>query len=245
MPKLADPPVRARPAPPRRDPPPRAPAPVDAPVAASGGERSGERRVLLENVSWETFRALRDEPANDHIRMTYDRGRLELLMTVSSSHAELSRLIEFLIEQFCLAQDRDWRSLGDFTVEGEAVARSLEGDESFYIASVEAIRGKTVIDFAAGDPVPDLSVEVVVSNPLLDKPAVYAALGVSELWTWRNDALTVRALNDAGVYENRDDSPSLPGFPFAAAADLLRRRADLTKPDLRRAFLAALATADS
>ncbi|NNJ27373.1 Uma2 family endonuclease [Alienimonas chondri] len=238
MPAVADPPVHQRPGSPQVPSPPLSLDSVADPAAEP--RPMLEQRVLLEGVSWETFRALRDEPANDHIRMTYDRGRLELLMTVSSSHGEVSSLLGFLIEQFLSETDRDWRGLGDFTVEGEDVARSLEGDESYYIANVEAIRGKTRIDFDAGDPVPDLSVEVVVSNPMLDKPAVYAALGVRELWTWRNDAVTVRTLSPEGAYEESEDSPSLPGFPFAATVDLLRRRAELTKPELRRAFLAAL-----
>ena len=212
---------------------------IEPPASAA---RSPEVRVALENVPVETFRALRDDPRNDRLRMTYAprQGRLlELLVTISAPHAEVSRLIGHLVLQFCLARGVDVRDTGDLTVSGEG-AGSLEGDESFYVRSYEAVRGKERLDFDAGDPVPDVAVEVVVSNPLADKPALYADLGVGELWVWRDGDLAAGVLNDRGVYVPAADSPNLPGFPFALAADLLRRRADLGTAGVLRAFAAAL-----
>ena len=211
-------------------------APPDAPPGP------GELRVALRNVPPAAFRALRDDPRNDRVRMTYAprQGRLlELLVGRSMPRAELGRLIGSLVGQFCLARDIDSRGTGDMTVSGEG-AGSLEGDESFYVRSYEAVRGKEVLDFDAGDPVPDLAVEVVVSNPLADKPAVYADLGVGELWVWRGGELAPSALA-GGAYAPVGESPNLPGFPFGVAADLLRRRAELGRTGVLRAFAAAAA----
>ena len=35
------------------------------------------------------------------------------------------------------------------------------------------------------DGVPDIAIEVVVTSGLVDKMAVYAGLGVPEVWLWR------------------------------------------------------------
>jgi hypothetical protein len=33
-----------------------------------------DSRILLRNVPWSVYVTLVEEPANDHVRMTYDRG---------------------------------------------------------------------------------------------------------------------------------------------------------------------------
>jgi hypothetical protein len=58
--------------------PPARPVPVPAPAP--------ENRVLLHDVSWESYVAIGDAlPDRPAIRMTYDRGRLEI-MTTSTLH---------------------------------------------------------------------------------------------------------------------------------------------------------------
>ena len=206
-----------------------------------GSRPSGELRLALRNVPPAAFRELRDDPRNDAVRMTYAprQGRLlELSSGRSAPPAESTRLIDSLIAQFCPARSIDCRGFGGVTLMRDGVG-SLEGGASLYVRSYDAVRGKEELDFDAGDPVPDLAVEVVVSNPLADKPAVYADLGVGELWVWRDGDLAPSVLTGDG-YEPADDSPNLPGFPFALAADLLRRRAELGRTGVLRAFAAGL-----
>ena len=212
------------------------------PAAGGWSTHGGEVRFALRHVPPAAFAELREDPRNDHVRMTYARNQgdlLEFLVTISFPHAEVAGLIAGLVDQFCLARDIDHRNSGDMTVSGEG-AGSLEGDVSFYIRSYEAVRGKETVDFDAGDPVPDVGVEVVVSNPLANKPALYADLGVGELWVWRDAELTISVLTDDGEYAPAGDSPNLPGFPFALAADVLRRRAELGRTGVLRAFAAGL-----
>lgn len=42
--------------------------------------QSGQRFRLC-GISWETYVALRDVPENQHVRMTFDRGDLEMRCT--------------------------------------------------------------------------------------------------------------------------------------------------------------------
>ncbi|HVA47526.1 MAG TPA: hypothetical protein VNH11_14240 [Pirellulales bacterium] len=40
---------------------------------------ASERRFILHGVPWDTYVALGDIEANGHVRMTYDRGTLEMM----------------------------------------------------------------------------------------------------------------------------------------------------------------------
>ena len=52
-----------------------------------------EMRMVLENVSWETFVALSEEREGSVPRMTYDNGVLEL-MSPKRKHENMGRNIE-------------------------------------------------------------------------------------------------------------------------------------------------------
>lgn len=68
---------------------------MNIPIASS---LAAESRVVLGNISWQQYHAigevLRDRP---RLRLTYDRGRLEI-MTTSSEHERIKRILGRLIE---------------------------------------------------------------------------------------------------------------------------------------------------
>ena len=73
---------------------------------------------------------------------------------------------------------------------------------------------------------PDLAIEVVWASGGLDKLAIYAPLGVREVWTWKAGRLAVHVLR-GGAYVTSTRSEVLPGIDL----DLLVRfvdRADQT-----------------
>ena len=240
MTALAEPPPRL--APPRAT-PPEAAAP--APPAPRSPARPApvpwvESRVLLHGVPWELYERLRGLPENRHARMTYDRGELEIEVPTGVPHENVLCLLKLFIGEYATERRIRFRPTGSATWVRPDLPRGLEGDATYYIGNFEAVRGKDQPDLAVGDPPPDLAVEVIFSSPLLDKAAVYAALGVAELWTWRDGAVTVRVLGGAGDYRPAGDSVSLPGFPFAFAADLIERRAEADAGALLREFRAGL-----
>ena len=199
-----------------------------------------ETRILLHGVPWELYERLRDLPENRHVRLTYDRGDLEIEVPTGVPHENVLWLLGAIIGEFAEMRDVEFRPTGSASWDRPDLPRGLRGDATFYIQHFDAVRGKDQPDLAAGDPPPDLAVEVVFSSPLLNKAAIYAALGVPELWTWRDGAITVRVLNEAGEYEPAADSRALPGFPFALAAGLLERRAEAGQNELLREFRAGL-----
>ena len=58
---------------------------VAAPLYPHEEVRAGEARIVLNDVPWSTYLVLRDSVRDAHTRMTYLRGRLEI-MSPSREH---------------------------------------------------------------------------------------------------------------------------------------------------------------
>ncbi len=65
----------------------------------------------------------------------------------------------------------------------------------------------------AGYPNPDLAIEVDISPSLVDRPAIYAALGIPEIWRFDGEAIRIERLTDAGLYARVDRSGWLDVAP--------------------------------
>jgi len=53
----------------------------------------------------------------------------------------------------------------------------------------------------AAYPNPDLAIEVDISAPQADRAAIYAAMGVAEVWTFDGQTLTIERLDEHGRYQ--------------------------------------------
>ena len=208
-------------APPRRG--PAAPARrIEHPDLAPG------ERAVLEGVTWDDYVRLSDESDRTGAKYTFDgpAGLLEIEMSQGRPHETLSRLLLFLIVAYAREREIELSPSGSVTVRREDVARGAEPDESFYIthADFRPPPRANLLDLEAGEPPPDLVVEIDVTSPGVSKLPIYAALGIPEVWVWSDDVITCRRRTPKGRYERRDDSVELPGFPFASAAAILAPR---------------------
>ena len=221
--------------------------PIDRPLPQPRPQPTVEGRFVLGGVNWQAYRGMRDDPRNDRFKFTYDgpTGRLEVEMPNGFTHESVSRMLSYFIMAFRQAGGPKFRASGAVTLDREDLDRGLECDESFYISNVaEAPPIDTnLIDLTAGQPPPDLAVEVDVTSPGVDKLPIYAALGVPEVWVWDADdeTLTARRLNQAGEYEVVAGSVELPGFPLALAAESIAGRGDRDDGELQAAFADRLA----
>ena len=179
---------------------------------------STDSRVSLGDISWETYVALRNEPSNLHVRMTFDQGRLDLMST-SSTHEQLAYLLGRLIDAWTEERDVDVRSCRCTTFQREDLQKGLEPDNCYYIAHESEIRGRK-IDLTI-DPPPDLAIEVDVTSSSVGRLPVYAALGVPDVWRWSKSELQVLELRPDGQYQRIATSGSLPGFPLQSAHQLI------------------------
>jgi len=186
-----------------------------------------ERRFVLHGVPWSAYVALRDALDDQSgLKMTYLKGTLEL-MCPSMLHEDAKTIIGRLLEVWAMERDLDLRGFGGTTFRREAKERGLEPDECYKLGKL------------ADDDVPDIAIEVIVSSGLVDKMAVYAGLGVPEVWEWRQStrAIVVHRLN-SGTYERRNRSELLPELDLALLSSFVQPGENQTR--LAKAYQAAL-----
>ena len=165
------------------------PATVTSARSRKQPETSSSQRLLLHDVRWEAYVAIGSALQDRPVRMTFDRGRLEF-MTTSPEHEiykkRLTRCIEALAEEY----NRPFVTAGNMTFQREDLDRALEPDDCFWIAQESRMRGK--LEWCStSDPPPDLVVEIEVSRSGVDRMAIYAALGVPEVWRFDGTRLHV------------------------------------------------------
>jgi Uma2 family endonuclease len=166
------------------------------------------QRIILQGVSWATYERLLADFQDSHAaHFAYDRGVLEI-MVLSAKHEEPNRTIALLVEIVALEMDINIRNLGSTTFTREDLARGFEPDTCFYVQNEARVRGKEEIDLAV-DPPPDLVVEIDITHPSLDKLPIYAAVGVTEVWRYDGQQLTIFTLKGE-TYHTHEASVALP-----------------------------------
>jgi Uma2 family endonuclease len=183
---------------------------------------TADRAVVLHDVKWETYQALRLEEDNNHLRMTYDQGVLEV-MSPSRKHARLAGLVSWIIGEWAIARRVKIAIGGDVTLSRQDIDRGLEADHCYWIGQYAAVHNKDEIDLTV-DPPPDLALEVEVTRSAVPKLPIYESLRVPEVWRWHNGAFTVLVLSSQAKYVQQADSVALPGFPFRLVEELIVRR---------------------
>jgi Uma2 family endonuclease len=184
-----------------------------------------------------------DELVGQHLRLTYDKGTLEI-MSPSRRHARAQKFIARLIESFTLELAIPLVGLRDTTWKSESLAKGLEADECYYIANAAWVASldEDYEIHLPGDPPPDLAIEVDITSSSLDKEAIYASLGVPELWRWEDGHLHVRALRSDGTYERRSASIALPRLPVSVIEQYVSRRTTADDTTVMREFSAWVRT---
>jgi Uma2 family endonuclease len=170
------------------------------------------QRVILPNISWETFEAILAEMGDKRVtRVAYDGKMLEI-MTPLMPHEHNNRLLEHLV--FALAEELSLniKSIGSTTCKRKDIRRGVEPDSGFYIANEPLMRGKQTLDLTI-DPPPDLVIEVDYTSSSLDRLPIYKALGVSEVWRYDEPVMLIYKLSE-GEYIPCNDSPTFSNLPL-------------------------------
>jgi Uma2 family endonuclease len=205
----------------------------------SVGEFQEARSMVLHDISWETYKRLREE-VSEGIRLTYNRGVLEI-MSPSRRHEHIKRTLGRMIEALTEVLNIPISSGGSTTHENEVVEQGLEPDECYYVAQEPKMRGKDTLDLSM-DPPPDLVVEVDVANRSLARLPLYANLRVPEVWRHDKDGLHVLHLQADGTYVEQDHSASFPFLPLEVFREFLARRNESDETTWIRSFRAWAAT---
>jgi Uma2 family endonuclease len=173
---------------------------------------------LLRGQTWQDYeRALAErDRLGRRYRITYDRGVLEV-MPNSAPHERWKKLIASLLETYCVAAGIPFAGLGQWTCRREDLDRGLDPDECYYVQHEPAVRGRLDLDLGT-DPPPDLAIEVEVSRTVIDRLAIYAALGIPEVWRYNGTTLTVLRLDSEGEYTPAAASRAFPALSLDEVA---------------------------
>ena len=172
--------------------------------------------LRADGVSWEEYESLLADLGDSYsARIFYDSGRMEI-MAPTYLHDKSSSIIFVLIGALRDELDIDIEGCGSTTLKDELIEKGAEPDEAFYVQNAERIIGNETLDLRH-DPPPDLVIEVDRTSSSLDKFAIYAALGVPEIWRLFKGEISFHHLID-GRYQQSVHSRA---FPFLSAPTLI------------------------
>jgi len=175
-----------------------------------------EERVVIPDVDWAFYEQLVDSiPPRGGIHVDYDGKDVEL-MSPSGFHDVLKKRLGRFAELVAEELEIPCTGLGQTTWKRAQISRGLEADECYcfapdkltMIAAAVARMSEDVADY----PNPDLSVEVDLSPSKIDRPGIYAALGVAEVWRYdgKTREVVIERLTAEGTYQPVIESGFLP-----------------------------------
>lgn len=171
--------------------------------------------LRIDDVSWEDYENLLADLGEGYaVRIFYDQGRMEI-MAPASTHEKPKSVIHRLVTALSDELDVDVESLGSTTLKKEMRARGAEPDDCFYIQNAALVIGKDDIDLNY-DPPPDLVVEIDRTSSSLNRFAIYAALGVPEIWRVVGHGVEIHLLTG----DRYEQSLTSRAFRFLTAATL-------------------------
>jgi Uma2 family endonuclease len=167
----------------------------------------GERRVVFKNIAWQGYQQLRGILGEGRTaKITFDRGVLEITMPLEE-HEFSGRLIELFVRVLVVELGLKIKTMGSTTLDRSDLDRGAEPDNAYYIQNQPLVAGRKV-DLAI-DPPPDLVVEVDITHTDINKPALYASMGVPEFWRYDGREWRIYQLQGMAYLEVAN-SPTFP-----------------------------------
>jgi Uncharacterized protein conserved in cyanobacteria len=183
----------------------------------------GEQRVVFRDITWQDYQQLLKIFGDKRAAtLIFDRGTLEITMPLEE-HEFSARLIERLIRILVVELGLKIKTMGSTTLDRSDLNRGAEPDNAYYIQNQPLVAGRTV-DLAT-DPPPDLVVEIDITHTDINKPALYASMGVPEFWRYDGREWRIYQLENS-EYLEVSVSPTFPILPksklyeFLAAAQI-------------------------
>ena len=176
-----------------------------------------DQRVGLELTApqFRKFLVLRGERSTP--RLAYQEPRLELL-SACRNHEVVKVLLCRLLEAWADERSVELFGMGSTTLKSPRVDQAIEPDASYLVGT-------------STGSVPHLSIEVVWTHRSERNLAIYAALGVREVWTWQAEELLIHVLRRGKLVASPSSVvlPTLDEPDFVAHLSRWRRPLGLLK----------------
>lgn len=196
---------------------------------------SRPQRFVLYGEPWEAYiRLLRLFEGRRHLRITYDRGALEI-MTLSPEHEQWKRLIGRLLVALTEELGLPLAEYGSMTMKRRKKLRGLEPDECFWIQNEPLVRNLKKYDLRR-DPPPDLIIEVEITRSALNRMKIYAALKAPEVWRFRKGRIEFHLLAENGKYAVQPVSRAFPTLRAEHLTPFLELRGQIDHNAIVRKF---------
>jgi len=190
------------------------------PHALKQGGLEQVQHLVLNNVSWDLYESLLEAVGDGALRLTYDKGELEI-MSPLPIHERVKKVLARMIETLSMELDIPIQSYGSATFRKANLQLGAEPDECYYIQNEPRVRGKMDLDLRR-DPAPDLVVEVDITRRTIKKEPIYAALGVGEVWRYDGQKLQSLWLQKSGKYSVKKNSRAFSWLKMAEVERFLR-----------------------
>lgn len=193
--------------------------------------------VVLHDVTWDDYEAMLRIVGDRPIRVTYDRGEMEVFMPSIGQNSDaylLGRMVELFTEEAAISVVG-----GDTTtLKRQDLERGAEPDKCYWFnENARRVRGKRQLDLNR-DPAPDLIIEVDVTRTSLDRLKIFASLGVPEVWRSTRRSLQFLHLRDDGGYQPRSTSRNFPSLGTSSVAQYLKEGRTAESMDWIQSFRA-------
>ncbi|WP_009631807.1 Uma2 family endonuclease [Synechocystis sp. PCC 7509] len=188
--------------------------------------------IHLSGISWQTYETLRSELKLRRLRLTYNRGTLEIVAP-SPEHEFNKKVVGRFVETLAEELNIQIYPLGSTTLQSPELS-GAEPDECFYFRNIALVRGKKRLD-PTTDPAPDLVIKIDITSSSPNRLQVYADIGVAEIWIYNGDSLTVKQLQN-GIYITSQTSQFFASLPIPEIAGFLQQAQTIDYLELVKAF---------
>jgi Uma2 family endonuclease len=135
-------------------------------------------------------------------------------MVTGPLHDDFADLLDAFFKAVARGLGLRFKPQGQTTWKRPEIEKGLESDRCYYLDPAKIAAALAARKAGSNDvkdyPNPDLAIEVDISPPEADREAIYAAMRVTEVWTFDGAALTIRRLGEDGRYHVVEQSGFFP-----------------------------------
>ncbi|MFI5461154.1 MAG: Uma2 family endonuclease [Isosphaerales bacterium] len=199
----------------------------------AASERHDVAGVVIDGATWADYEAMLGIIGERRIFVNYDHGVMEV-MVPSHLHETIGDFLGLMVDILSEELEVPCEAGGSTTHRREDLEKGVEPDRCFWLhAKAIPMLGRRDLDLAI-DPAPSLVIEVNYTSSSVDRMAIFAALGVDEVWRFHR-GLEFLFL-EGGGYRQTDRSLNFPMLTLAEANRLLEKTQTTGRVPWMKAF---------